>query len=107
VCDAIQGDLDAIAFHPIASTIIKLLRFKFVCWRPRTAVVCIVGLLWLHHIQSLGDVTVTTNACNLRKDKNDIKAVMLPWKPDLVFTVGQNWPKGTAGFRYKGIMVIF
>jgi hypothetical protein len=28
--NAIQGDLDAIIFNPIASTIFKLLRFKFV-----------------------------------------------------------------------------
>jgi hypothetical protein len=27
--DAIQGDLDAIIFNPIASTLLKFLRFKF------------------------------------------------------------------------------
>jgi hypothetical protein len=47
-------------------------------------VVFIVGLLWLYHIQSLVDVTMATNACNLLKGKNDIKAVMLQWKPELV-----------------------
>jgi hypothetical protein len=30
--DAIQGDLDAIIVNPIASVILKLLRFKFVKW---------------------------------------------------------------------------
>jgi hypothetical protein len=67
--NAIQGDLDAIIFNPTSSTILKWLRFKVVSWRhdvqPCTAVVwdhLIVGLLWLHHIQSLANVTMATIA---------------------------------------------
>jgi hypothetical protein len=30
--DAIQGDLDAVIFNPIASTILKFFRFKVVSW---------------------------------------------------------------------------
>jgi hypothetical protein len=67
--NAIQVDPDAIFFNPIASTILKWLKFKVVSWRhdfqPCTAMVwdcLIVGLLWLHHIQSLAIVTVTTIA---------------------------------------------
>jgi hypothetical protein len=70
--NAIQGDLNAITFNPISSTILKWLRFKFVSLRydfhPFTAVVwdsLITGLLWLHHIQSLANVTIATIACNL------------------------------------------
>jgi hypothetical protein len=44
----------------------------------------IVGLLWLHHIEYLANVTVTTTACNLLQGKNDIKAGMLPWQPELL-----------------------
>jgi hypothetical protein len=40
-------------------------------------IVSVVGLLWLHHIQPLADVTVAANVCNLLHSKNDIKAVML------------------------------
>jgi hypothetical protein len=72
VCNAIQGDLDAVILNPISSTILKWLRFKVVSWRhdfhPCTAVVwdcLIVGLLWLHHVQSLAHVTMATIACNL------------------------------------------
>jgi hypothetical protein len=68
----IQGALDAIIFNPISSRILKWLRFKAFDWRhdfqPCTAVVwdcLIVGLLWLHHIQSLANVTMVTIACNL------------------------------------------
>jgi len=67
--NAIQGDLDAVIFNPISSTILKWLRFKVVSWRhdfqPCTAMVwdcLIVGLLWLHHIQSLANVTMATIA---------------------------------------------
>jgi hypothetical protein len=28
-------------------------------------IVCIVRLLWLHHVQALDDVTLATKACNL------------------------------------------
>jgi hypothetical protein len=38
-----------------------------------------VGLPLLRHIQSLADVAMPTNACNLLLGKNDIKPVMLPW----------------------------
>jgi hypothetical protein len=69
---AIQGNLDAIIFIPILSTILKWLRFKVVGWRhdfqPCTAMVwdyLIVGLLWLHHIVSLANVNMATIACNL------------------------------------------
>jgi hypothetical protein len=64
-----KGDFDAIIFNPISSTFLKWLRFKVVSWRhdfqPFTAMVwnlLIVGLLWLHHIQSLANVTMTTIA---------------------------------------------
>jgi hypothetical protein len=67
--NAIQGDLDAVITNPISSTILKWLRFRFVSWRhgfqPCTAMVwdcLIVGLLWLHHIQSLSNVTMVTIA---------------------------------------------
>jgi hypothetical protein len=67
--NAIEGDLDAVVFNPISSTILKWLRFKGVSWRhdfqPCTAVVwdgLIVGLLWLHYIQSLANVTMATIA---------------------------------------------
>jgi hypothetical protein len=36
----------------------------------------ILGLLLLHHIQSLGNVITATNACNLLYIKNDIKAIV-------------------------------
>jgi hypothetical protein len=39
---------------------------------------------WLQDMQSLADVTAATNASNLVQGKNDIKAVMLPWQPELV-----------------------
>jgi hypothetical protein len=52
--------------------------------QQRFRIVYIVRLPWLHHIQSLADVTMVTKAYNLLQDKNDIKAVMLPWKPVLV-----------------------
>jgi hypothetical protein len=67
--NAIQGVLDAVIFNPIFSTILKWLRFKVVTWRhvsqPCTEMVwdCLtVGLLWLHHIQSLANVTMATIA---------------------------------------------
>jgi hypothetical protein len=50
-------------------------------FQPCTAMVWdvpVVGLLLLHHIQSLADVTTASNAYNLLHGKNDIKAVMLP-----------------------------
>jgi hypothetical protein len=69
---AFKGDLDAIIFNPISSTILNWLRFRVVSWRhdfqPCTTMVwdcLIVGLLWLHHIQSLSNVTMTTIGCNL------------------------------------------
>jgi hypothetical protein len=70
--NAIQGDLDAVIFNPICSTILKWLRFEVVSWRhdfqPFTAMVwncLIVELLWCHHIQSLANFTVATTLCNL------------------------------------------
>jgi hypothetical protein len=48
-------------------------------------IICVFGLLWLHHTQSLVDVTKATNACNLLQGKNNIKTVMLPWLPGIVF----------------------
>jgi hypothetical protein len=66
---AIQGDLDAIISNTIPSTILKWLGFKVVCWRHDfqscTAMVwdcLLVGLLWLHHIQSLANITTATIA---------------------------------------------
>jgi hypothetical protein len=46
-------------------------------------IVCILGLLWLHHIQSLFDVTMAANACNLLQGKNDIKALLASGIRDL------------------------
>jgi hypothetical protein len=43
----------------------------------------ILGLLWLHHIQSLANFTMETNACYLLQGRKEIKAVMLPWQPEL------------------------
>jgi hypothetical protein len=67
--NAIQGDLDAVIFNPISSTILKWLRFKVVSWRhdvqPCITMVwdcLIVGLFWLHHTQSLANVTMATIA---------------------------------------------
>jgi hypothetical protein len=67
--NAIQGDLNAIIFNPISSTVLKWLRFKVVSWRHDfelcTAMVwdCfIVGWLWLDHLQSLANVTMATIA---------------------------------------------
>jgi hypothetical protein len=56
-------------------------------FQPFTAVVwdcLIVGLLWLHHLQSLANVTMETIACGLLYGRNDIKAGMLPWQPEQV-----------------------
>jgi hypothetical protein len=82
--NAIQGDLDSVIFNPISSTILKWLRFIAVSWRhdfqPFTAVVwdcLIVELLWLHHIQSLANVTVAAIACNLLWGKNGIVYVQI------------------------------
>jgi hypothetical protein len=33
--------------------------------QQRFGIVCIVVLLWLHHIQSLADLTMVTKVCNL------------------------------------------
>jgi hypothetical protein len=63
--NSIEGDLDSTSFNLISSTILKWLRFSGVTWRhefqPRTAKgwdFLTVGLLWLHHIQSLANVTM-------------------------------------------------
>jgi hypothetical protein len=52
-------------FNPIASTILKLLKFNlcveytiFSLSQQWFWIVYIVGLLWLHHIQYLADVTI-------------------------------------------------
>jgi hypothetical protein len=67
--NANQGDLDAIIYNPISSTVLKWLRFKVVSWRhdfqPCTAMVwdcLIVELSWLHRRQSLANVTMATIA---------------------------------------------
>jgi hypothetical protein len=69
---AIQGDLEEVIINLIFSTILNWLRFKVVSWRydfqPFTAMVwdyLIVGLLWLHYIQSLANITAVTTACHL------------------------------------------
>jgi hypothetical protein len=56
-------------FNTSSSTILKWLRFKVFSWRhdfqPCKAMVwdcLIVGLLWLHHIQFLSNVTMATIA---------------------------------------------
>jgi hypothetical protein len=43
----------------------------------------IVGLLWLHHIQSSANVTMAT-ITHFSVGQKHIKAVMLPWQPELV-----------------------
>jgi hypothetical protein len=65
-------ELNAISFNPISLTILKWLRLKVVSWSHDfqlcTAMVwdcIIVGLLWLHDIQYLANVTKATIACNL------------------------------------------
>jgi hypothetical protein len=70
--NAIQVHLDAKIFNPVSGTPLEWLRFKVVSWRhdfqPCMAMVCdslIVGLLWLHHIQSLANVTAADITCNL------------------------------------------
>jgi hypothetical protein len=62
-------DLVAIIFNRISSTIIKWLKFKIASLRhdvqPCTAMVwdcLIVGLLSLHHLQSLANVTIANFA---------------------------------------------
>jgi hypothetical protein len=66
----------------------------------------IVGLLWLHHTQSLTNATMATNVCNLLQGKNDKKAVVLPSQPEIVYC-REKRPKGVAGFMYKPCMDIF
>jgi hypothetical protein len=39
-------------------------------------IVCIVGLPWLHCIQSLPDVTLVTKACNLLWSRNNLKTLL-------------------------------
>jgi hypothetical protein len=34
------------------------------------------GLPWLHHVQSLAEVTMVTKACSLLYGKNDLKALL-------------------------------
>jgi hypothetical protein len=46
---------------------------------------------------------MVTKAYNLLQAKSNIKAVMLLWKKELLFTTGQKRSKGIAGFRYKRI----
>jgi hypothetical protein len=41
-----------------------------------SGIVCVVGLVQLHRIQSLADVTMATDACNLLQGKNDVKALL-------------------------------
>jgi hypothetical protein len=57
-------DLVAIIFNPVSSAILRWLIFEVVSWghdfQPCTAMVwdcLIVGLFWLHHIQSLANAT--------------------------------------------------
>jgi hypothetical protein len=50
---------------------------------------------------------VATKACNLLGSKNVIKAVMLPWKPELVYPVGKKRLISIAGFIYTEYMDIF
>jgi hypothetical protein len=84
--DAIAEDVNATTFNPIASTILKRLRFKFLRlmhYLHHSALLdnglglfSIVGFPWLHHTPSLADVTTETKACTLLQGKNDIKVVM-------------------------------
>jgi hypothetical protein len=60
--DAITGDVERATFNPIASTTLKLLRFKVGRWiqyvhhsallNNGLGLFSIVGLSWLHHIRS-------------------------------------------------------
>jgi hypothetical protein len=64
------------------------LRLKVVSWKQLLALQSnglglFGGLVWLHHMKSLANVTMATIICNLLKDKTDIKAVMLPVQPDV------------------------
>jgi hypothetical protein len=62
--DAVVGDFVVTTFNPIASIILKWLRFKFVRWmhylhlsallRNALGLCSIVGFPWLHHTISLG-----------------------------------------------------
>jgi hypothetical protein len=79
--DAIQGDLDAIIFNPIASIILQLLRFKFVRYALLKGG---FGLfMGCHHTPSLADVTVVTKARTLLFGKNDLKTLLASGIKDL------------------------
>jgi hypothetical protein len=80
-------DLDAIIFNPISLTVLKLLRLKGVSWKhdfqPCTAMVwdCLsVGLVWLHHVQSLANITMATTAIG-KADKLVLGRTNLPTFP--------------------------
>jgi hypothetical protein len=77
--NAFQVNFAAITCNPISSTILKWFTFKFVILRhdfqPCTAMVwycLIVGLLWLHHIQSLANVPMATAAIG------EVRKLVLP-----------------------------
>jgi hypothetical protein len=71
------GDLDVTKFNPIASTILKWLRFKSVRWmhylhhsallNNELGLFSTVGFPWLHHTPPLADVTMEIKACTLPK----------------------------------------
>jgi hypothetical protein len=65
--DVIQGDLDAVIYNTIASTIlkwlIKFLRCALINSGLRLFMI-VVGFPWQYKIKSLADVTMITKACN-------------------------------------------
>jgi hypothetical protein len=72
--DAIQGDRDVVIFNPIASSILKWLRFKV-----------LRRMHYLHHSALLSNglgqartagVTMETKACGLVQSTNDKKALL-------------------------------
>jgi hypothetical protein len=75
-----------ITLYPIASTTLKWLMFKVVRWIQNLhysallnnglGLFSIVGVISLHHIQSLAYVTMQTRPCSLLSSKNDLKALL-------------------------------
>jgi hypothetical protein len=57
----------------------------------------IVGLFWLHHIQSLADVTMATVACNLLAERKRHMASDVTMPTRAVVFCRAKRPKGIAG----------
>jgi hypothetical protein len=77
--DDIVGYLDATTPNPIAPTSSKWLRFKVLKWiqclhnstllNNGLGFKSVVGFSWLHHILSVADVSMETNACTSEVDE--------------------------------------